>query len=219
MRKILYASAAIAFLGISAAHADDQGRQALGAVSGGATGAVAGAVVGGPVGAAVGGVAGLAIGAATAVPHSVRTYVVEHPVDSVEVQGQLSTDYALPGAVVVHRIPDHPRYGYVYVQDRPVVVRMENRRIVYAAPGERDESEATGAVAVQPPERVITYVERHQVDPVEVEGDMDTGYVVPDSVELTPVPDDPRYDYVYVQDRPVLVDRDTRRVIWMRSSD
>jgi hypothetical protein len=214
MRRILYASAAaVAFLGITAAHADDQ---ALGAVSGGATGAVAGAVVGGPIGAAVGGVAGMAIGAATTVPDDVRTYVVEHPVDSVAVQGELSTDYALPGAVVVHRIPDNPRYGYVYVQDRPVVVRMENRRIIYAAPGERDESQTTGAITVQPPERVITYVERHQVAPIEVEGDLATGYVVPESVELTPVPDDPRYDYVYVQDRPVLVDRDTRRVVWVR---
>jgi hypothetical protein len=216
MRKIVYASAAIAFLGISVAHADDQDRRALGATAGGATGAVAGAAVGGPVGAAVGGVAGLAIGAATAVPHSVRTYVVEHPVDSVAVEGQLSTDYALPEGVVIHQIPEHPRYGYVYVQDRPVVVRMKSRRILYAAPGERHDATQTGAIDVQPPERVITYVERHQVAPVDIEGDIDRGYVVPDSVELTPVPENPRYDYVYVQDRPILVDPQTRKVIWMR---
>ncbi|MGN6769582.1 MAG: DUF1236 domain-containing protein [Rhizobiaceae bacterium] len=215
MRKILYASVAIAFLGISAAHADDQDRRALGATAGGATGAVAGAVIGGPVGAAVGGVAGLAIGAATAVPHSVRTYVVEHPVESVDVEGQLSNDYALPATVAVHPVPDHPRYGYVYIQDRPVVVRMKSRKIVYAGAGERHDQTRTGAIRVEePPRHVITYIERHQVMPAEVEGDVTTGYVMPDSVELTPVPDNPRYDYVYVQNRPVLVDPQTRRVIW-----
>jgi hypothetical protein len=216
MRKILYASAAIAFLGISAAHADDQDRRTLGAVSGGATGAAAGAVIGGPVGAAVGGVAGLAIGAATAVPHSVRTYVVEHPVESVDVEGRLSTDYAFPESVAIHPIPNHPRYGYVYVQDRPVIVRMNSRKIVYATRGERRDETQTGAIEVRPPERVITYVERHQVAPMQVEGDVTTGYVVPESVELAPVPDYPRYEYVYMNDRPVLVDPHTRRVIWVR---
>jgi hypothetical protein len=217
MRKILYASAAIAFLGMSAAaHADEQGRRALGATAGGATGAVAGAAVGGPVGAAVGGVAGLAIGAATAVPHSVRTYVIEHPVESVNVQGELSTDYAMPDAVAIRPIPGHPRYGYVYVQDRPVVVRMHSRKIVYAAPGERHDETQTGAIQVQPPRRVITYVEQHRIAPVEVEGNVAAGYVLPRSVDVMPVPDNPRYGYVYVQDRPVLVDPGTRRVLWVQ---
>ncbi|MGN6470591.1 MAG: DUF1236 domain-containing protein [Rhizobiaceae bacterium] len=214
MRKILYASAAIAFLGVTAAHAGE--RQVLGATAGATTGAVAGAVVGGPVGAAVGGVAGMAIGAATSVPADVRTYVVEHPVNSIAVEGTLSTDYALPDTVVIHEIPNHPRYGYVYVQDRPVIVRKKTRKVVYASAGERDARHQTGAIRVHPPKRVITYVERHQVAPVEIEGDVRTGYVIPESVELTPVPDNPRYEYVYVQDRPVLVDAHTRQVIWVR---
>jgi hypothetical protein len=214
MRKILYASAAIALLGAGAAHAGD--RQAIGATAGATTGAIAGAAVGGPVGAAVGGVAGMAIGAATSIPEDARTYVVEHPVDSVAVEGTLSTDYALPDSVVIHEIPGQPRYGYVYVQDRPVIVRRKTREVVYASPGERHSAHQTGAIRVHPPKRVITYVERHQVAPVEVEGDVAAGYVIPESVELTPVPDNPRYDYVYVQNRPVLVDPHTRRVIWVR---
>ena len=53
-------------------------------------------------------------------------------------------------------------------------------------------------------------------DPVVFDGDITTGTVIPDDVPLVAVPDQPRYSYVYVQDRPALVERNTRRVIWVR---
>lgn len=224
MRKILYATAALALIAAPAAYADEVTN--AGAIAGGATGAAVGAVAGGPLGAAVGGVAGAAIGAAASVPRDVRTYVVEHPVESVAVEGDLSEGYAVPDAVVIHRIPGHSRYGYVYVDDRPVIVRMSSRKVIYEgqrtamddeAVPQDDDMDTTGAIdTAAPPDRVITYVERHQVRPVELGDDVRMGYVVPDTVELTPVPDDPDYAYVYVDHGPVLVRRDTRRVIWMR---
>jgi hypothetical protein len=224
MRKVLYATAALALICATGANANERTRSNVGAMTGAATGAATGAVIGGPVGAAVGGVAGAAIGAAAAVPHEVRTYVVEHPVDSVDVEGDVSEGYVVPDTVTLHRIPDQPRYGYVYIHDRPVVVRMSSRKVVYEGDrtamdddqGMSDDSGTTAAIPGGPPERDIMYVERHRVDPVEIEGEVTTGYVIPDSVELTPIPDDPDYAYVYVDHGPVLVRRDTRKVIWMR---
>jgi len=216
MRKFLYATAALAFIAASAAHADERGNTAAGAMAGGATGAATGAVIGGPVGAAVGGVAGAVIGAAS-VPHHVRTYIVEHPVESVRIQGRIERGDELPDSVTIHEIPDSPDYGYVYVDRRPVVVKMRSREVVYEGDVRDDvDRDTTAAVPVaQPPDEVITYVERHHVRPVRVEERVRVGAVLPDTVELTPVPDDPDYAYVYTDDGPVLVRRQTREVIWV----
>ena len=193
------------------AHADDQDRELFGAGAGGATGAVAGAVVGGPVGAVVGGFAGAALGAATAVPDDARVYVVENPTPSVTVQGELTTDYSFGNDVTLTPIPDHPEYAYIYVNNRPVIVRADNRQIVYAP-----EVETTASVSPDISETTITYIERNPVDPVVIDGELSAGMVVPDSVSIVEVPDAPTYGYIYVQDRPVLVDRESRQVIWVR---
>jgi hypothetical protein len=216
MRKFLYATAALALIAASAAHADERGRTTAGAMVGGATGAATGAVIGGPVGAAVGGVVGAAIGAGS-VPHHVRTYIVEHPVESVRIQGRIERGAELPDSVVIHEIPQDPDYGYVYVDQRPVVVKMDSRKVVYEGDVRDDvDSDTTAAVPVaEPPDQVITYVERHHVRPVTVEEGVRVGTVLPDTIELTPVPDDPDYAYVYTDDGPVLVRRETRKVIWV----
>jgi hypothetical protein len=99
--------------------------------AGAVTGAAAGAVVGGPVGAVVGGVAGAAIGAAASVPEPAREYVIANPVEPVVIEERIVVGTRIPQTVVIHQIPESPDLGYVYVDDGPVVVRMESREVVY----------------------------------------------------------------------------------------
>ena len=103
-------------------------------MAGAATGAVAGAIVGGPVGAAIGGIAGAATGSiagnVVAPPDNVRTYVREHRVDPVYLDGEVVVGATLPENVEVRRIPDY-KYEYVYVNQVPVLVEPGSRRIVY----------------------------------------------------------------------------------------
>ena len=49
-----------------------------------------------------------------------------------------------------------------------------------------------------------------------LEGKVAVGSPLPDSVELIEVPENPDYAYVYVDSGPVLVERSTRKVVWVR---
>ena len=76
---------------------------------------------------------------------------------------------------------------------------------------------ATGAAigaSVNPPENVRTYVRSNQVDPVYLEGEVVVGAGVPETVTLRTVPDY-EYDYVYVNGQPVLVDPQTRKIVYV----
>ena len=103
-----------------------------GAMGGATSGAIAGAAVGGPVGAAVGAVAGAVIGDVSedALTPATQTYVVENKTESVVLDGDVVVGTAIPETVQIHTIPD-VQYGYVYVQDRPVLVDPQNRQIVH----------------------------------------------------------------------------------------
>lgn len=104
-----------------------------GAVAGGmATGAVTGAFVGGPVGAAVGAVAGGAVGAAVIEPppEPVREYVIENRAEPIYLDGEVVVGAGLPETVELREIPDY-EYRYVYVNEQPVLVEPDSRRIVY----------------------------------------------------------------------------------------
>jgi hypothetical protein len=210
--RIFIAGVATALLAVSAAHADDNDKKVFGTTSGGAIGAISGAAVGGPVGAVVGGVAGAIIGNATAVPEPARVYVAEHPVDSITIKGRLAKNYAIPDSVQIAAIPDYPDLGYIYVDNRPVVVRLKNRQVIYAA---QADASTTASVPVEVPNKVVTYVREHRVEPIAVETPFAVGTVVPDDVALAEIPDDPAYAYTYVGDAPVIVERQSRRVIWI----
>ncbi|QRI63453.1 DUF1236 domain-containing protein [Shinella sp. PSBB067] len=212
MRKILMAGAALALIGATAAHADDRDKEVLGGAAGGAAGAAAGAVVGGPIGAVVGGVAGFAIGAEAAVPDDARIYVMENPTPPVILEGPVSADTRFDDTVTLTPIPRHPDLAYVYVDNRPVIVRTDSRQVIYAP----DVQTTTGSISPDIPEATITYVERHPVDPVVLEGPVEAGVVIPDTVQIVEVPENPSYGYIYIDQRPVLVDRGTREVIWVR---
>ncbi|WP_353644038.1 DUF1236 domain-containing protein [Mesorhizobium sp. WSM2239] len=107
---------------------------AEGAVVGGATGAVAGAIIGGPIGAAVGGVAGATIGGATGAaaepPAEVRTFVTSNRVEPVYLEGEVVVGASLPETVELREIPNY-EYRYVNVNNQPVLVEPDTRRIVY----------------------------------------------------------------------------------------
>ena len=213
-RLLVCTVAAIAFAGAAPTYAADQ---AAGAATGAAGGAVTGALVGGPVGAAVGGVAGAIIGSAASVPHRARTYVVQHPVQSVQVHGDLSEGYEIPRDVEIHTIPHEPSYGYVYVDKRPVIVKKQSRKVVYASAARDTSGETTGAVSAgSPPRTVITYVERHHAQPVQLKSTLRVGRSLPSTVELRTIPRHPAYAYVYTESGPVIVKKKTRTVVWTR---
>lgn len=75
------------------------------------------------------------------------------------------------------------------------------------------EAPPAGYVEVAPPDEVVTYVQRERVPSVRVDRDVTVGYAVPDSVELRSVPRYDAYDYAVINDRPVIVEPRSRRVI------
>lgn len=68
--------------------------------------------------------------------------------------------------------------------------------------------------AIDPPEQVRTYVATNPAPPVYLEGEVVLGAGLPDTVELSPVPDY-GYKYVYVNGQPVLVDPESRRIVYV----
>ena len=72
---------------------------------------------------------------------------------------------------------------------------------------------ATGQV-VDPPAKVRTYVTSHRVEPVYLDGEVVVGAGLPDTVQLAEIPDY-KYRYVYVNGQPVLVDRESRRIVYV----
>ncbi len=177
--------------------------QQTGAAAGGATGAIAGAVVGGPIGAVIGGFAGAMLGQAASVPEPAVQYVVANPVEQVVIEGGVSAGAILPETVVLNEIPDHPEYRYVYADGRPIVVRAETREIVYSP----------GFIV---PEQTVTYVESNPLDPVTIEGEIVAGTVISPDVQIVDIPDSPAYSYVYTDRGPVVVNRSSRTVVWVR---
>lgn len=106
----------------------------IGGVAGGAAGAIAGAIVGGPIGAAVGGIAGAAGGGVAGdvlePTPVIRTYIDQHPIEPVYLEGEVVVGASLPETVELYEIPDY-EYRYVYVNGQPVLVEPGSHRIVY----------------------------------------------------------------------------------------
>lgn len=73
---------------------------------------------------------------------------------------------------------------------------------------------AVVGAAVDPPTEVRTYVAGNPVDPVYLDGEVVVGATLPDAVRLAPVPEY-QYAYVYVNGVPVLVEPDTRRIVYI----
>jgi hypothetical protein len=70
-----------------------------------------------------------------------------------------------------------------------------------------------GAVeVVDPPETVISYIEEHPAQSIQVSNEVVVGATLPADVVVSEVPDYD-YNYVVVNDRRVLVDPGTRRIV------
>ena len=70
--------------------------------------------------------------------------------------------------------------------------------------------ETTG---VAPPDEVVTYVQRERVPSVRIEGDIIVGRPVPDTVEIRTIPRYQQYGYAVINERRVLIEPGSRRVI------
>jgi len=135
MKALIIAGALLAGAASFTAQAQNNNGAAGGAVGGTAAGAVGGAIVGGPVGAAVGGVVGGVAGAAAGgIATNDRTYiqgyVVQHPAESVRVQGDVVVGAQLPGTVRYYTFRDNDRlraYRYARVNNNYVVVDASGR--------------------------------------------------------------------------------------------
>ncbi|MGN6100649.1 MAG: DUF1236 domain-containing protein [Devosia sp.] len=127
MRKLLAASMAVLSLAMVApAFADDA---AAGGTAGAVAGATAGFFIAGPIGAAVGGAIGAGTGATIAA--SDEDYVRHHRVASIHYDGDVKVGYRVGHGLHVYAIPEDPKYSYVYVDDRPVLIDNDSQTVVW----------------------------------------------------------------------------------------
>lgn len=174
---------------------------AIGATGGGAGGALLGFFLGGPIGAVIGGFAGATIGAEAGIATSSIEFVAANPVEPIYIDGAAEIGFVVPAEVTIYPIQGDGQYGYVYANDRVWIVDLETRAFV----------QSPGYLV---PQATADFAMANPVASAELEGDVVVGYVLPETVQLTPVPDS-RYSYVYVGDRPALVDGTSRTVIWL----
>lgn len=208
MKKMLLASVAVISLGLAvpafaqtSGTVDADAGATIGATGGGATGAIVGGLLGGPIGAVVGGFTGAVIGAEAGVETATVDYVIANPVEPVVIDGAIDVGVTVPAGVTVYPVASDPNYGYIYANGRAWIVDLETNTIVQSPGYLISQSTADYAIA-------------NPIDPIEAEGDVVVGYVIPEGATITPVPEDPYYGYVYVNGSPVLVDNSTRTVIW-----
>jgi uncharacterized protein YraI len=132
------------------------------------------------------------------------------------------------------RIDVNGMRGWVFAQEltvdyngAPVIVR--ERRVDLGVPVVSYEQ--TGSIAgpadpapgdemigkvgtIVPPPEVITYIERTPMDPVAYDGEIVVGATLPSDVVISAVPNY-RYSYVRINDRPILVDPGSRRIVYV----
>lgn len=206
MRKLFLIGVALTSLGMAVpalAQSNDDASAAVGATAGGATGGTIGFLLGGPVGAIVGGFAGAVLGSEAAVPDRSIRYAGENPVDVVYYDGDISVGSQLPGDVTIYPIGGDDQYGYVYINSRVYIVDLTTRDIV----------QSPGYVV---PNDTVSYVEANPTASIRIDGDVGAGFELSGDVQLSEIPDNRNYRYVYINDRPALVDANSRTVIWVR---
>lgn len=213
MKKLLMASvAALSLVAAVPASAQDQvvgvesGSNAeagavIGATGGGAGGALLGFFLGGPIGAVIGGFAGATIGAEAGIETASIEYVATNPVEPIYIEGDAQVGFVVPANVTIYPIEGDAKYGYIYANDRVWIVDLATRTLV----------QSPGYLV---PQAAADYAVANPVTSIEVEGDVVVGYVLPDGATVATIPDS-RYGYVYLGNRPALVDSTSRTVIWV----
>ena len=66
------------------------------------------------------------------------------------------------------------------------------------------------------PNETVAFVEANPTASITVEGDIAPGFELGADVALVDIPENRTYKYVYINDRPVLVDASTHTVVWVR---
>ena len=150
-------------------------------------------------------------------PDSVRRYIVDNPRPPVVLEGRISQGSVVPMDVELVPVPENPDYVYFYDGDnRPVVVRAQDRQVVYVdedgIPLDPQDEVVPSQDAM--PDELIGYVRENPLDPVAIEGDVDIGYEVPAGAALEPVAGYDGYSYFYHDGRPYVVKTAERRVIY-----
>ena len=70
-----------------------------------------------------------------------------------------------------------------------------------------------GTVIDPPPQKVVTYVREAPAPTVVVKEKVVVGQPLPETVVVTPVPENPKYAYAVVNDERVIVEPSSRKVI------
>lgn len=206
MRKLLFLGVALVSLGAAMpaiAQSSQSGEAVAGATVGGATGGTIGFLLGGPVGAIVGGWAGAVIGGEAAVSDASIKYAGENPVDVIYLDSNLTVGSQIGADVTIHAIEGDDQYGYIYANNRVYIVDLETRAIVQS-PGYLIPNEA------------VAYVEANPTASISIDGDLGPGFQIDADVALNDIPNNRTYQYIYINDRPALVDAGTRTVVWVR---
>jgi hypothetical protein len=82
------------------------------------------------------------------------------------------------------------------------------------APGDELLGPVGSVEAITPPDTVTTYIETNPGQTVDINGDVVVGAQVPGTVTFREIPDY-QYRYARINDRPVLVDPGSRRIVYV----
>ncbi|MDO5657787.1 MAG: DUF1236 domain-containing protein [Paracoccus sp. (in: a-proteobacteria)] len=72
-----------------------------------------------------------------------------------------------------------------------------------------------GHAATEPEPAVITYIEANPQEPVILDGEVVVGAGIPAEVTLYEIPDYAQYRYVVINNQPVLVDPESRQIVYI----
>lgn len=153
------------------------------------------------------------------------TYQSPMPVVTYQSPATPAVTYTAPAPLVTYRAPatvvttPAPTVAYRAPATTTTVVEttgVGSREVsgTLIAPQQTVYAATTPPPAFTPPRSVRTYVTTNPLDPVYLEGNLTVGAGIPGDIELSTVPNY-RYQYVYVNDRPVLVDPATRRIVYV----
>jgi len=127
-------------------------------------------------------------------------------------EGWVYSDYItgdFGGTQVV--LTERPADSGVVIVDPPADIDVGTTASVS---GEILVDDADAGPYIDPPETVRTYMTTNEIDPVYLDGEVVVGAGVPDTVTLREIPDY-EYRYVYVNGQPVLVEPDSRRIVYV----
>lgn len=198
MRKLILASVAILSLG--AAIPSAYAASTLGAAAGATTGSTLGFIFGGPVGAIVGGFSGALVG--STVSDTSVTFAGTHPVEQIYLKDHVKVGYKVGANVKLYPIDGDDTHAYFYANNRAWIVDTTSGKVV-ASPGFLVEDNA------------VAYVKAHPTTSITFSGNLAPGVKLKSGVKVTAVPDADGYGYVYLNERPALIDTGTRTVVWV----